>query len=325
MSQSQQAMDVPQVQQHHFIEVRGAEFSYDADAKGRDIRDAKGRDGRRNGDKRDSRDGRDAEVRNVLNSVDLMLDKGQICCLMGVNGCGKSTLIDCILGVNHITAGSIEINGVPQHQMKPHELARLVSYVPQVHDRAFPYLVKDVVLMGRTAYQSQFSSPDDNDKQIAMQSLRQCGIEHLADRPYTQLSGGEMQMVLLARSLAQNAPFIIMDEPTAHLDFKNELMFMETVTSLVADSGIGVLVATHSPNQSFFFESCGLDVTAALMADGKICKRGKPSEVLNTESLRNIYGIEAKVLSTDLEDGRHLSQIALVSTAKAGEGDGSSQ
>ncbi len=239
---------------------------------------------------------------------------------MGVNGCGKSTLIDCILGVNRVSAGSIAIGGVPQQRLRPHELARLVSYVPQVHERAFPYLVRDVVLMGRTAYQAQFASPSREDEDIVTQALEQCGVGRLADRPYTHLSGGEMQMVLLARALAQEAPFIIMDEPTAHLDFKNELMFMETVTRLVADSGIGVLVATHSPNQSFFFESYGLDVTAALMADGRICTRGRPSQVLTPESLRDVYGIQARVLQADLDDGRHLSQIALVATARGGAG-----
>ena len=166
----------------------------------------------------------------VLSEASLEARKGSVTCLMGVNGCGKSTLIDCILGENQIGSGAITIDGEDAAALGPEALAKRVSFVPQVHERTFPYRVRDIVLMGRTAHFGLLGSPSEDDRAIVNDALRECGIAHLTERPYTQLSGGETQMVLLARALAQKAPFVLMDEPTAHLDFKNELFFMETKT-----------------------------------------------------------------------------------------------
>lgn len=250
----------------------------------------------------------------VLSGLSLNADIGAITCLMGVNGCGKSTLIDCILGDLKITAGSIFINGVDSIQLKPHQLARRFSYVPQVHERAFPYRTRDVVLMGRTVFQGVLGLPSKEDNEMVDEALAECGISHLAMRPYTQLSGGEVQMVLLARALTQQAPFILMDEPTAHLDFKNELFFMETVVHLVREHGTGVLIATHSPNQPFYFEGNDVPCTCALMDAGKIGCFGAPSEVLTPQNLNDLYGIRAQVSALPTDNGRTFKQILLIAT-----------
>ena len=235
----------------------------------------------------------------VLRGFSLDVREGQVVCLMGANGCGKSTFLDCVLGENRPSSGTIEVSGRDAASLRPPERARLVSYVPQIHERTFPYPVEHLVLMGRTAHQNGFGSVDDSDRRLAADALRACGIGHLAERPCTALSGGEMQMVLLARALVQQAPLIILDEPTAHLDFKNELVFLETVERLVADGGTSVLMATHSPNQAFHLEAAGLEVRVALMAHGRVAAFGPPGAVLTPEALREHFGIEACVMEAD--------------------------
>jgi iron complex transport system ATP-binding protein len=245
----------------------------------------------------------------ILNGIDLDLEKGELYCLMGPNGCGKSTLLDCILGINQLCSGEIFIDNVNIKNYKPIRLAQKMSYVPQVHDRSFPYKVSQVVLMGRTAHLSGFDSPDYEDETIAMKAMKQVGIAHLSNRPYTQISGGEMQMVILARALVQKTPIIIMDEPTAHLDFKNELLFLETVVKLIRQGDISVIMATHSPNQAFYFENQGINVKVAVMHNGNICATGKPNNILSENRIKELYGIEAKILSQFYKDGIELRQI----------------
>lgn len=256
----------------------------------------------------------------VLREASLVARKGGVTCLMGVNGCGKSTLIDCILGENQIESGSIAIDGQDASAFGPEALAKRVSFVPQVHERTFPYKVRDIVLMGRTAHFGLLESPGDDDRALVNDALRECGIAHLAERPYTQLSGGETQMVLLARALAQQAPFVIMDEPTAHLDFKNELLFMETIVRLVKEQGVGVLIATHSPNQAFYFEGKSVPTTCALMDAGRVQHIGLPSDVLTPGNLQDLYGICAQVVDVDTGGGNMAKQLVLVSTEKDSNG-----
>ena len=211
------------------------------------------------------------------------------------------------------------IAGQRADKIKPADMAKQIAYVPQVHDRSFPYLVRDIVLMGRTAWQKGLSAPGSDDIERCEQELERCGIAHLADRPYTQISGGEMQMVMLARALAQDAPVIVMDEPTAHLDFRNELLFLEIIAQLVQERDLGVLLATHSPNQAFYFENTGVPIVTALMADHTVKAVGEPSEVLNEQTLREVYSMDVRVADIDLKEAGMFRQIVPVRTHAGGE------
>ena len=151
--------------------------------------------------------------------------------------------------------------------------------------------------MGRTAYVGGFGTPDEEDKQITKRIMEQVGIAHLADRPYTQISGGEMQMVMLARALTQETPFILMDEPTAHLDLSNEMLFLEIVADFIGKEEKTVLMATHSPNQAFFLEMLGLNVRVALMNKGNLVAVGTPREVLTAEMIAEVYQVEGRILT----------------------------
>ena len=232
----------------------------------------------------------------LFDNVTLTVEPGEVCCLMGPNGCGKSTLIDCILGERPLQSGSIRIGGRLLEEFGQKELAQKISYVPQSHTRSFPYTVEQVVLMGRTPHQSRGFGPGREDLHLVQNALCQVGISHLQKQPYTQISGGELQLVLLARALVQAASVIILDEPTAHLDFRNELLFLETLATLVQEEKIGVLMATHSPNQGFYFENRGVPVRVAAMERGGMDQVGAPESVLTEETMRALYQIEAKRL-----------------------------
>lgn len=231
----------------------------------------------------------------VLNGVTLAVERGEVMCLMGQNGCGKSTLIDCVLGENTPSSGMILLDGDDASTLSAAQRARIAAYVPQVHECTFPYTVEQMVLMGRTVYLGSMGSADDDDLDAVAAALATCGVEHLAQRPCTELSGGEMQMVLLARALAQDTPLIVLDEPTAHLDFRNELVFLETIERLVAERGVTVFMATHSPNQAFHLTAAGLNTRVAMMAGGGVALQGAPEEVLTEQGILEVFGVHALV------------------------------
>ncbi|SHJ54707.1 ABC transporter ATP-binding protein [Parasporobacterium paucivorans] len=232
----------------------------------------------------------------IFKDIHLETAAGELFCIMGCNGCGKSTLLDCILGNHILGRGTILVSGKEVSGYRPAELAKKISYVPQIHEKSFPYLVRQIVLMGRTAHLGGYGKPDELDEDISEQSMKDAGIAHLADRPYTQISGGEMQMVALARALAQKTPIILMDEPTAHLDFFNEMLFLEKTVGLVNTGNRTILMATHSPNQAFYLENQGVKVRVALMHEGAIFSVGSPDEVLTEENLAKVYGVKVRIL-----------------------------
>lgn len=250
----------------------------------------------------------------VLDGLSFGVPRGKITCLMGQNGCGKTTLIDTVMGLNRYKSGSIKLDGTEVAEMKPPAIARKIAFVPQLHTITFPYTVKEIVLMGRTAYTGLFGAPGKDDETIAEEALKKVGISEYAARPYSQLSGGEIKLVLLARALGQRSDIIIMDEPTAHLDLRNELLFLETVSDIVREEGKTVLISTHSPTHAFFFKRRHADTVAALMKDGKIYSAGDPEEVVTEESIAKVFGVEAEVTDIVSADGTKEKTICLKNT-----------
>lgn len=241
--------------------------------------------------------------RDVIREINLEVTRGEVFCVVGPNGCGKSTLIDCILGLNKLHYGNILICGKDIRSYKEAELAKHISYVPQNHKPTFGYSVLDVVNMGRTHSGGMFFAPGEEDTEIAREALKRIGIEAFADRDYTKLSGGELQLVLIARALAQKAEILVMDEPTAHLDFRHELKVMEIVASLVKTENLSIFMATHFLNQAYYLENAGVNTRVALMENGCFGKVGVPSEILTTENLRTVFNIETEI-ATDEGKGR---------------------
>ena len=252
--------------------------------------------------------------KQVLNNLSLSIPRGKVVCLMGQNGSGKTTLIDIIMGLNKFIEGNIHINDKDIKGLKTIDIAKQIAYVPQIHKITFPYTVKEVVMMGRTAYMGLFGGPKKKDDEIVMNALKMVGIEDYEDRPYSQLSGGEIKLVLLARALGQGTDIIVMDEPTAHLDLKNELLFLETVSKIVSEDNKTVLIATHSPEHAFYFERLKTDVEAALMKDGQIYKIGVPSDIITKESIKDVFNVDADIITTTNDDGIEEKTICLRNT-----------
>jgi iron complex transport system ATP-binding protein len=241
---------------------------------------------------------------------------GEVLCLLGSNGSGKTTLLECILGIKRLGAGEIRIDGKNTARLGAREIARSMAYVPQRHETVFPYAVLDIVTMGRAPYIPFFGTPSAADLRYAEEALQAAGIGHLKDRPYTQISGGEAQLVMIARALAQKARVLIMDEPTAHLDFRNELMVLETIARLVVEQGVALIMATHSPNHAFHFEGRGIETRVALLHQGQLAAQGTPRKVLSEHTLRESYGVETSVVSFD--QGRLAGQSYVIPVGTTG-------
>ncbi len=250
----------------------------------------------------------------ILENISFHIEPGEVFCLLGPNGCGKTTLLDCILGWLKPYSGQILFNGCPIQDMSAPQIARQVAYVPQIHEKTFPYLVRDIVIMGRASFIGPFDTPSAEDWAIAEKALDMVGIYRLKDRPYTQLSGGEGQLVMVARALAQNSPLVVMDEPTAHLDYRHELMILETVVELVKQTGLAVLMATHVPNHGYYFENQGIRTQAALVKNKQIMALGKPSEVLSEQNLGQLYHIKTRIIDCQLDGEALLKQVVPIST-----------
>ena len=234
----------------------------------------------------------------VLKNVSLRLRQGEIVCILGPNGIGKTTVFRSVLGFLKLIEGEILLDGVPKSSLSQKEFSQAVGYVPQSHEPPFPYTVPDVVVMGRTAHLKSFESPGIREYRIADRVMELLGISYLRDKIYTQISGGERQMVLVARALAQNPKLLVMDEPTANLDFGNQIHVLECIKGL-SGSGLGVLMTTHNPDHAFL--CCDRVI---LLTKGKEVLEGTVEEIVTEENLRKAYGVEVKISRTEVPDGR---------------------
>ncbi len=250
----------------------------------------------------------------IFKKLNLEINSGELFCLLGPNGCGKTTLLDCMLGVSRLQKGSIVLEGKKMGDFKAGQIARYIAYVPQRHAPTFPYTVLDIVKMGRTAYTGRFSVPDPGDTDIARECLGLVGLLALSDRPYTQLSGGESQLVMIARALAQKTPVIIMDEPTAHLDFKHEMVVLETIVDLVGKMGVTVIMATHFPNHAFYFENNKISTRVGLMHNHSFLQTGTAEQVINEENMETLYRVNTKMISYYPDQQSSMKQLIPIKT-----------
>lgn len=222
--------------------------------------------------------------REIGRDIALELGRGEVLALLGPNGHGKTTLLKTMLGLLAPKAGRLTLDGRPLAALAIAERARLLGYVPQAHAGTFAFDVFTVVLMGRTAHGGIFAAPSARDRAVAMAVLERLGITHLGRQPYTRISGGERQLVLIARALAQEPAYIILDEPTASLDFGNQGKVMAEIRRLAAD-GLGVLFTTHDPNQALRHAD-----RVMLLRDGREIATGDAATMLTPERLEALYG-----------------------------------
>jgi iron complex transport system ATP-binding protein len=222
--------------------------------------------------------------------VNLALNSGEILCLLGPNGSGKTTLFKTLLGLRKPQAGDITLDGESIVGFTRRRLARAMAYVPQAQAAYFPFTVSDTVLMGRTARMGLFSSPSTHDREAAQAALHALRLGVLKDDLYMLISSGQRQLVLIARALAQEPKILVMDEPTASLDFGNQSLVLDRIKKL-ASQGIGIIFSTHDPNQAL---ACADQV--AMLHHGRVAHYGAPQEVVTSESLRMLYGVDIAVV-----------------------------
>ena len=241
--------------------------------------------------------------RSVGRDVGFSLGRGEVMCVLGPNGGGKTTLFRTILGLLPKQAGSIHLETSPLELLSRSEIARRVGYVPQEHAGYFAFTVREFVLMGRTAHLGAFSVPARKDREVAERALESLAISALAERPITEISGGERQLALLARALAQEPKLLVLDEPTAGLDFGNQVRVLERMSQLAA-SGIAILFSSHDPDHAFLCAQ-----RALLLAQGRALEIGAPAEVIRPDTLERLYGVSVQVLR--LANGSHTCLPAL--------------
>lgn len=237
------------------------------------------------------------EKKTVLKDINFSLESGEAFCILGPNGVGKTTMFKTILGFLPLQAGAILLDGEDICNWSKQKKAQAIAYVPQAHIPPFPFLVGDVVLMGRNAHLGSFATPNSKDRQIAYESLERLGIVELKDKPYTEISGGERQLVLVARALTQKTEILLLDEPTSNLDYGNQIIVLEQIRNIVRD-GIGVLMTTHSPNHAFL---CATRV--ALLNSEKTMTIGTPTEVLTENNLLKAYSVNVHMIHVPARPG----------------------
>ena len=216
-------------------------------------------------------------------------------CLLGANGAGKSTFLKTLLGLQPALQGEVCWQQQPLSAYTQAELARNIAYVPQAHQHLFPFLVQDMVLMGRSAFLKWYQTPTSEDKDLALFALAGLQIEHLSSRYYPELSGGEKQLVLIARAIAQQAKLLVMDEPTASLDFGNQIRVLEKIKQLQAQN-IALLITTHNPQQAMY-----LAENILLLDQEYGFQQGLQERLLTLENLAKIYRTSVSQFSSAFE------------------------
>lgn len=219
----------------------------------------------------------------VLKDVSFTISSGEMIAFLGKNGAGKTTLLRIIPSFLTPLGGDVLIDGVPVHSMSLHDKAKAIAYIPQFSQTAFAYTVKESVLMGRSPYISMFSRPSKQDEKRAFEILDELGILDLAGRPTNEISGGERQLVLIARALMQDAKLLILDEPTSFLDYSNQLLVLEKTMELTR-KGYVCLYSTHNPDLALAYSTRVL-----AMDKGRIAFSVKPAELEGSDALSSIY------------------------------------
>jgi iron complex transport system ATP-binding protein len=228
--------------------------------------------------------------RRILRNINFSVEPGEIMAVLGSNGVGKTTMLRCMMGLLPWETGRSSINGIPVERFTTKELWRMISYVPQAKGSALSYPAKDMVLLGRSAHLRTFEQPGPEDRAIAEQAMEDVGIGHLAEKQCNQMSGGELQMVLIARALTAQPQMLVLDEPESNLDFKNQLVILETIRKLAKERGISAVFNTHYPAHAL-----KLSDKALLLNRDEPNRYGPTEQIISEENMRKAFGVNVSI------------------------------
>ncbi|QTQ16815.1 ABC transporter ATP-binding protein [Treponema parvum] len=245
----------------------------------------------------------------VLSDISFAIESPEILCVLGSNGVGKTTLLKCMMGIQKWNRGKTLIDGKRLEQIPTKKLWQKIAYVPQAKNSMFAYTALDMILMGRSAHLGVFAQPSAKDYEIALKSMTEVGILHLKDKLCTQISGGELQMVLIARALTTNPQLLILDEPESNLDFKNQLIILDTIKKMSSERGISAIVNTHYPAHALQIA----DKALILNKDGTH-KFGECGSTITEDSLRKSFSVNVAItgFARDKREYRTVVPLSIV-------------
>lgn len=226
----------------------------------------------------------------ILNDINFSVESGEVMTVLGSNGVGKTTLLKCMMGFLKWNKGETFIDGVAINQLKPQELWKKIAYVAQAKGSVFAYSALDMVVLGRSAHIGTFKQPQKEDIDIAIQAMEDVGILHLQNKLCTQMSGGELQMVLIARALSVSPNMLVLDEPESNLDFKNQLIVLNTIKNLAKERNISAIVNTHYPAHALQIS----DKALLLNRDGS-SNYGETDSVINEQNMKDSFGVRVHI------------------------------
>lgn len=242
----------------------------------------------------------------ILKDINFSVKQGEVVTVLGQNGIGKTTLLKCMMGLLKWKKGESYIDDIPITKIKQKDLFKNIAYVPQAKATVYSYNALDMVVFGRSSHISMLNKPKKQDIEMAENAMEQVGITHLRDKYCNQMSGGELQMVLIARALATDPKMLIMDEPESNLDFKNQLIVLNTISKLSREFNISAFINTHYPQHAIKIS----DTTIMLNRDRSQIY-GKSNEVINNNNLKEIFDIEVAIEDVHIHKGVHRCIIPL--------------
>ena len=244
--------------------------------------------------------------KTVLADVSFCAGEGEIIAILGPNGAGKTTLLKCMLGFIPWEKGITRLDGQDIKSYKGTALWRRIAYVPQAKDPVMAYKTQDMVLLGRSPYLGNFAVPGKKDKEIAMHAMEQAGITHLIGKSCGQISGGELQLVLIARALAAQPEYLILDEPESGLDFRNQIVVLDLLHRLSSEQGLTVIINTHYPDHALRISDHAL-----LLSGNGMNLFGRTKSILTQEHMRNAFGVDIAISDNQIEGQTYTAVIPL--------------
>lgn len=242
----------------------------------------------------------------ILNHINLQLSSGQVLAVLGPNGVGKTTMLKCIMNIQPWISGESLLDGKPIKVMPIRELWRRIAYVPQAKHSAFSYTAEEMILMGRSSHIGMFAQPGKKDEAMVGEVMETVGIRHLSGKLCNQMSGGELQMVLIARALIAKPRILVLDEPESNLDFKNQLVVLETIRDLAKREGIACLFNTHYPAHAL-----KISTHALLMNRAGKSLFGATQTIVTEQNLQNAFDVDVRIHEVTVGDERHQAVVPL--------------